>query len=373
MANGDFTRAVAVLPPAALASTSSEAESVAATECTGILAWLEALRGNLTAASRHSADVLRIRPADGNEVGVGYAQLAAAWVHLERGELAEAGQRLDHTSGVGTKTRDPWLAGAQRLAGARVATRLGEPDLAVRLLTDLQQTHPAVTDRWLADRCTVALAEAHLAAGDATRALAVLTPEPRRARVEARVLAAQARHTIGDRRGARALVASVRDGVADAPLPTVVQLWSLDAELASEAGDGERALSLVTRALRAAHREELRSALSPVSPWLAACVNRHPDLSREHRAFLSSMAAPSSCAPAAARPDVATVTMLEPLTERELQVLERLAQFLTTDEIAVDLYVSANTVKTHIKSLFLKLSVNRRSDAVRRGRRLGLC
>ena len=65
--------------------------------------------------------------------------------------------------------------------------------------------------------------------------------------------------------------------------------------------------------------------------------------------------------------------MLEPLTERELQVLERLAQFLTTDEIAADLYVSANTVKTHIKSLFLKLSVNRRSDAVRRGRRLGLC
>ena len=65
--------------------------------------------------------------------------------------------------------------------------------------------------------------------------------------------------------------------------------------------------------------------------------------------------------------------MLEPLTERELQVLERLAQFLTTDEIAADLYVSSNTVKTHIKSLFVKLSVNRRSDAVRRGRRLGLC
>ena len=54
-------------------------------------------------------------------------------------------------------------------------------------------------------------------------------------------------------------------------------------------------------------------------------------------------------------------------------MLERLAQFLTTDEIAADLYVSANTVKTHIKSLFLKLSVNRRSDAVRRGRTLGLC
>ena len=219
----------------------------------------------------------------------------------------------------------------------------------------------------------MALAEAQLAAGDAARALAVLTPEPQQARVEARVLAARARHAIGDRRGARALLASVRDGVAEAPLPAVVQLWSLDAELASEAGDGERALSLVSRALRAAHREELRSALSPVSPWLAACVNRHPDLSREHRAFLASMAAPGPSTPAAARREVPVVTMLESLTERELQVLERLAQFLTTDEIAADLYVSANTVKTHIKSLFLKLAVNRRSDAVRRGRRLGLC
>jgi LuxR family transcriptional regulator, maltose regulon positive regulatory protein len=373
MATGDFARAMAVLPSAALVSMGSEAEAVAATECIGLLAWLEALRGNLTDAGRHAAEVLRIRPADGNEVGVGYAQLAVAWVHLERGELAEAAQRLDHTASVGTRTRDPWLLGAQRLASARVATRLGDPDVAVRLLTDLQRTHPAATARWLADRCTVALAEAHLAAGDARQVLAVLTPEPRQASVEARVLAARARHAIGDRRGARALVASVGDAMAEAPLPAVVQLWCLEAELASESGDGERALSLLTRALRAAHREELRSALSPVSPWLAAAVNRHPELSREHRAFLASMAVPRPCTAVAARREVPTETMLEPLTERELQVLERLAQFLTTDEIAADLYVSANTVKTHIKSLFLKLAVNRRSDAVRRGRRLGLC
>lgn len=373
MANGDFANAVALVESADLASPRSEAVVVAVTECRGLLAWLEALRGNLTTAGRHAAEVLRIRAADGDEVGVAYAQLATAWVHLERDELAQAAQRLDHTISVGTRTRDPWLVGAQRLAIARVATRRGEPDLAVRLLTDLQQTHPATTARWLADRCTVALAEAQLAAGDAARALAVLTPEPQQARVEARVLAARARHAIGDRRGARALLASVRDGVAEAPLPAVVRLWSLDAELASEAGDGDRALSLVTRALRIAHREELRTALSPVSPWLSTCVDRHPDLSREHRGFLASMTGQSPCSPAAARPDVAVVAMLESLTARELQVLERLAQFLTTDEIAADLYVSANTVKTHIKSLFLKLAVNRRSDAVRRGRRLGLC
>jgi LuxR family maltose regulon positive regulatory protein len=44
-----------------------------------------------------------------------------------------------------------------------------------------------------------------------------------------------------------------------------------------------------------------------------------------------------------------------------------------TDEIARQLHLSVNTIKTHIKGLFRKLSVNRRTADVRRGRELGLC
>jgi LuxR family maltose regulon positive regulatory protein len=62
-----------------------------------------------------------------------------------------------------------------------------------------------------------------------------------------------------------------------------------------------------------------------------------------------------------------------PLTERETQVLKGLAEFCSNEEIAVDLVLSMNTVKTHMRSLFQKLSVSRRADAVRRGRALGLC
>ena len=62
-----------------------------------------------------------------------------------------------------------------------------------------------------------------------------------------------------------------------------------------------------------------------------------------------------------------------PLTEREGQVLDLLAQMYSTDEIAAALYVSSNTVKTHLKGIFGKLCVNRRVEAVRRGRQLGLC
>ncbi|MFD3357808.1 helix-turn-helix domain-containing protein, partial [Streptomyces fradiae] len=60
------------------------------------------------------------------------------------------------------------------------------------------------------------------------------------------------------------------------------------------------------------------------------------------------------------------------LSGRERDVLERLARMMSTEEIAADLFVSLNTVKTHLKSVYRKLAVNRRGDAVRRAHDLGL-
>ncbi len=374
---GDLARAVAlltsVLDSARRAPSTSCAEAVALSECLGLLAWLHALRGQLATADRLAADVLTVRPADGDEMGVGYARLAAAWVHLERGDLDEARQRLVHMTTAAGRLRDPWLTKARALADARVATIGGEPEVAIGLLIDLRRTLPVTSKSWLADRSTVALAEAHLEAGEAQRALTVLTPEPTHARVEARLVAARARHAIGDRRGARALIVGVADRAGNAPVTTLVQLWSLEAVLASESGEGDRAQALVTRVLRTARREQLRSALAPFRAFLSTCVGRRPDLARDYRAFMATVRSEPHHVSPTEPPEVPTAGPVEPLTERELQVLERLAQFLTTDEIAGDLFLSINTVKTHIKSLFLKLSVNRRADAVRCGRGLGLC
>jgi LuxR family maltose regulon positive regulatory protein len=60
------------------------------------------------------------------------------------------------------------------------------------------------------------------------------------------------------------------------------------------------------------------------------------------------------------------------LSARERDVLRRLALMMSTEEIATDLFVSVNTVKTHLKSVFRKLAVSRRADAVRRARELRL-
>jgi LuxR family maltose regulon positive regulatory protein len=62
----------------------------------------------------------------------------------------------------------------------------------------------------------------------------------------------------------------------------------------------------------------------------------------------------------------------EPLSERELHVLRLLRTELTGPEIARELVVSLNTVRTHTKNIFRKLDVTNRRAAVRRGEELGL-
>ncbi len=64
--------------------------------------------------------------------------------------------------------------------------------------------------------------------------------------------------------------------------------------------------------------------------------------------------------------------VVEPLSARETEVLRKAAELLSTEEIAAELYVSANTVKTHLKSIYRKLCVTRRSEAVHRAQDLGM-
>ena len=64
--------------------------------------------------------------------------------------------------------------------------------------------------------------------------------------------------------------------------------------------------------------------------------------------------------------------MPDALTPRELDVLRRLSGPLSVREIAVDLYVSPNTVKTQIRSIYRKLGVASRGDAVGRAKTLAL-
>ena len=63
---------------------------------------------------------------------------------------------------------------------------------------------------------------------------------------------------------------------------------------------------------------------------------------------------------------------MESLTPKELEVLGYLAEMLTTEEIAASMYISVNTVRTHVRNILRKLGVSRRNAAVRAARELEL-
>jgi LuxR family maltose regulon positive regulatory protein len=67
-----------------------------------------------------------------------------------------------------------------------------------------------------------------------------------------------------------------------------------------------------------------------------------------------------------------TANRTDTLTERELAVLQLLAGPLSLREIAEKLYVSLNTVKTHVRAIYRKLGVSTRHDAVHRGLDAGI-
>ena len=71
-------------------------------------------------------------------------------------------------------------------------------------------------------------------------------------------------------------------------------------------------------------------------------------------------------------PDQATVPVLEPLTDREREVLRHVSVMLNTAEIASEMFISINTVKSHLKSIHRKLGASHRFEAVRRAKQLEL-
>jgi LuxR family maltose regulon positive regulatory protein len=73
-----------------------------------------------------------------------------------------------------------------------------------------------------------------------------------------------------------------------------------------------------------------------------------------------------------AGPHAPNAELLEPLSERELEVLELIAQGLTNREIASRLFLSVHTIKAHSRNIYGKLGVHNRTEAAVRARALGL-
>lgn len=142
-----------------------------------------------------------------------------------------------------------------------------------------------------------------------------------------------------------------------------------------QAGRPAPALDSLTQAVALAEPEEVRRPFldegEPLRTLLGRLLRERPDASPEYAAELYTALGDPPDAATLPRSEAAQ-TLIEPLTERELEVLACVTQGMTNAEIADSLVVAVSTVRTHLKNIYGKLAVRNRVEAVTRGQDLGL-
>ena len=136
-----------------------------------------------------------------------------------------------------------------------------------------------------------------------------------------------------------------------------------------DAGRGRRSLE---HALRLGKAEQLRLAFATERIWIRPVLRRDPELASGYQDLLETGSATGRLAVPPSGTGQTTPVIVEQLSEREREVLRLLSGMLSTAEIATEMYISVNTVKTHLRSIYRKLSAAHRGEAVRRARQLRL-
>ncbi|MFG1670938.1 LuxR C-terminal-related transcriptional regulator [Streptomyces sp. Y7] len=284
--------------------------------------------------------------------------LVLAAVAVDRGELAEAEELLGRTEEC--PPRDPVTAAGRAIATAHLLLARGKARAALAAAEAAVTAVTAdVVSPWERGHAALVASAAHLAEGRPREAAELLEPVAAQQPTCA-VGAARARLAAGDPDAALRLLDVVGTEERTGPA-LLVRATLLRAQAAHTAGDAATVRRLLARALTDARRERLRLPFLEAGAWVGPYLAAAP---------LRGLAA-GWLMPGTAAVDPGPL-LVEHLSGRERDVLERLAQMMSTEDIAADLYVSVNTVKTHLKSVYRKLAVNRRNDAVRRARELHL-
>jgi len=345
-------------------------KALAQAGCTGGLALTEALNGRLG-----RAEELATRPgAERPEAASVPADLALAWARLERDDLPGARNSLKRAE-TGLRTRGDRAAAA---VGALVAARLhlaeGRPEAAARMLDRAREGWPVPA--WLEHRLTLAEARVRTLAGDTAAALAAADRCAAACPLGAAVARAAAWAGAGDLKSAgRALRRALESAAGDPGHilePALLDALLLDARLGYASGDHPAARRSLARALRIACGENVRLPFAMEQGWLGPVLGTDAGLSGMFQALYRGDAGSRGHDDRDDPGDLVAGAFVEPLTGREHDVLARVAQLMSTAEIANELCISINTVKTHLKSVHRKLAVTHRREAVRRARQLKL-
>ncbi|WP_416983756.1 LuxR C-terminal-related transcriptional regulator [Streptomyces sp. T028] len=358
---GRFEEARAALAPAA-DCPGGAATALLREDALGRLALIDCLDGWAGRAERKARAAMAETERFGlpRSAGSGIGLLVLAAVAVDRNELDEAQALLDAAAESHPALRDPVMEAGRALATARLQLARGDTRGA------LETVEPAVTAEavspWAAGQSALVASAAHLAEGRPEAAVRLLREVPED-QVACAVEEARARLAAGEPGAAVDLLDRAHPEERCGPAVTV-RATLVRARAADRTGDPASARRLVARALREARRDRLRRPFLETGPWLRPLLRSGP-LRELAGGWLTRGTPPPPV-------DEGPPVVVEDLSGRERDVLQRLSLMMSTEEIAADLYVSVNTVKTHLKSAYRKLGVNRRHDAVRRARELGL-
>jgi LuxR family maltose regulon positive regulatory protein len=341
-------------------------------------------QGRLTDALRLYEQGLELGTRRGRPFlrGVSDMHTGIGEVRYRRNELAAAAAALEESIRLGDELgfpRHPYLV---RLLQARLLQANGDIDGAVRSFDEAEPRYVADFSPNVrpiaAQRAAVQAAHGRLAEARRWAAAAhVALDEPVTYIREYELLTL-----------ARLVVAEARTGANQTRLEQVLPL--LDRLLAAaRAGKRNRSVLeiLIVQALARSVADDRKGALDSMDGALElaepegdvrAFLDEGPAITPLLRAAARRSAAPASASTAlnAAAPELdrpgAAIALIEPLSERELEVLRLLRSELSGPEMASELVVSINTLRTHTKNVYAKLGVTSRLAALRRAKELGL-
>jgi LuxR family maltose regulon positive regulatory protein len=358
------------------------------------LGQVQRARGHLGAALRTYQNALGIASQAGHPLPpAGIAHVDMAEVHYERGQLDAA---LDHaTQGVALSRQLGWtrplVPGLAVLAWSRHAQ--GDRAGALEAMREAQRAEwsPAVVALFNPVPTVQArLALAHGEVADAAHWVQQrgLTPEdqpnyPREGEylVLVRVLLAQQT----PERALGLLERLHAQAAAQGRTGSVIEARALQALALSASGDQAGALATLAEALTLGAPEGYLRVFVDEGPAMAALLHQllagrrreGPAAAGAPREYLARLVEAFERAglpvrPPVGRGGVVVAGLVEPLTARELEVLQLLAAGAPNRAIAEQLVVTPETVKKHLSHLFDKLGVANRTQAVARARELGL-
>jgi LuxR family maltose regulon positive regulatory protein len=361
--------------------------------CTVTLADLETTHGRLRQAQQSYQRALDLATDEHQgmrgvrDMHTGLAQLA-----VERNDLTTAHGHLRRCDELGEAAGLPQNPYRWRLAMALLREAEGEPDTALALLADAERVY--VADFQPSWRPISALRARMLAThGDLPAALdwarqhAVSVDDDLSYLREyehvtlARVLLAQhaadgSPRSLADAVGLLQRLLAAAEGAGRTG--TAIEVLALQGLAHQAAGEHAEALAVTERALTMAEPEGYVRVFAmhgePLAALLSALDQRRPDWPYLGRILDATRSRTrewvAASPPASGRP--AQDRLIDPLTDRERDVMRLLASELDGPAIARELVLSLNTVRTHTKNIYAKLGVTSRRAAVTRAYQLNL-